>query len=97
RAAGKSDGLSRPEIQSRIRSARRYYERSEVPETKYRICRSKEEEKMTELIVGKYKFYPYECERCKESSLRELEGLLKSARNEKRRSACKKAKQPQRT
>lgn len=51
---------------------------------------------MAELVVGKYKFYPYECERCKKPTLRDHETMLKSIKTKKRQSDSKNAKRPQR-
>lgn len=51
---------------------------------------------MTELVVGKYEFFPYECSNCKEPTLRDLEELLRSLKNEKRETVRTKARQPRR-
>jgi hypothetical protein len=51
---------------------------------------------MAELQSGKYEFYPYECSRCKEPTLQDLEALLKSLKDEKRETVRTKAKQSQR-
>jgi len=51
---------------------------------------------MTELVVGKYEFYPCECPRYKEPTLEELEELLKSLKGRKYESARKTAMRPQR-
>ncbi len=51
---------------------------------------------MSELVIGKYEFFPYECSNCKEPTLRDLEELLRSLRDEKRETVRTKARQPQR-
>ena len=51
---------------------------------------------MSELVVGKYEFYPFECPRCKEPKLEELEELLQGLKDERREGVREKAKQPQR-
>lgn len=51
---------------------------------------------MTELVVGKYEFYPYECSKCKEPTLHDLEELLRSLKDEKRETVGTIARQPRR-
>lgn len=51
---------------------------------------------MAELVVGKYKFFPYECSKCKEPTLQDLEELLRSLKDEKRETVRKNAKQSRR-
>ena len=51
---------------------------------------------MTELLVGKYEFFPYECSKCKEPTLQDLEELLRSVKDEKREAVRTKARQPRR-
>lgn len=51
---------------------------------------------MSELVIGKYEFFPYECSNCKEPTLRDLEELLRSLRDEKRETVRTKARQPRR-
>ncbi len=51
---------------------------------------------MTELVVGKYEFYPYECSKCKEPTLHDLEALMRSLKDEKRETVRTKTKQPRR-
>ncbi len=49
---------------------------------------------MTELVVGKYEFYPYECSKCKEPTLQSVEELLRSLKDEKRGAVRKKSSTP---
>lgn len=51
---------------------------------------------MAELVVGKYEFFPYECSKCKEPTLQDLDDLLRRLKDEKREAIRKKSKRPQR-
>lgn len=51
---------------------------------------------MTELVVGKHEFYPYECSKCNGPTLQDLEELLRSLKDEKRETVGTIARQPRR-
>ncbi|MBX3297110.1 MAG: hypothetical protein KF762_15510 [Acidobacteria bacterium] len=51
---------------------------------------------MAELVVGKYEFFPYECSKCKERTLQDLEELLRTLKDETREAVRAKARQSRR-
>lgn len=51
---------------------------------------------MTELVVGKHEFYPYERNKSKEPTLHDLEELLRGLKDAKRETVRMKARQPRR-